>query len=122
MTVFGDDLCHDYAKGYIMADRDQSCKTCPDGQVRNNEGKCVMPEVTFSSFILSLNTSALFHMGELCHPETGEKVMDMELAKHSIDTLGLLQCKTSGNLDGDEEQLLSNLLYELKLRFVKLSS
>ncbi len=104
-----------------MGKESQDSCGCPDGQVRDQEGKCVLPGVTFSSFILSLNTSALFHMGELTHPETGKKELDMELAKHSIDTLDLLQKKTVGNLDNDEEQLLSNMLYELKVRFVKLS-
>jgi hypothetical protein len=104
-----------------MSEESQSCNTCPDGKVRNKAGKCVMPEVTFSSFILSLNTSALFHLGELVHPETGEKVLDLDLAKHSINILDLLRKKTVGNLDKDEEQLLSNILYELKVRYVKLS-
>jgi hypothetical protein len=81
-----------------------------------------MPEVTFASLVLSLNTSALFHMGELKHPETGEKVLDLELAKHTIDTLDLLRQKTKGNLDSDESQLLENILYELKIRYVKAKS
>jgi len=80
-----------------------------------------MPEVTFSSFILSLNTSALYHMGELPHPETGQRVVDRELAKHTIDILVLLADKTKGNLESDENELLTRILYELKMRFVKLS-
>ena len=80
-----------------------------------------MPEVTFSSFILSLNTSALYHMGELPHPETGQRVVDRELAKHTIDTLTLLANKTKGNLEHDEHELLTRILYELKMRFVRLS-
>jgi ABC-type ATPase involved in cell division len=80
-----------------------------------------MPEVTFASFILSLNTSALYHMGELPHPETNQRVIDRELAKHTIDTLTLLADKTRGNLDPDEAELLTRILYELKIRFVKLS-
>jgi len=104
-----------------MGEESKNCNSCPDGKVPNLEGKCVLPEVTFSGFILSLNTSALYHMGELVHPETGERVHDMELAKNSIDTLALLQKKTVGNLDKDEEQLLTNILYELKVRFVKLA-
>ncbi|MDY0391566.1 MAG: DUF1844 domain-containing protein [Desulfobulbus oligotrophicus] len=79
-----------------------------------------MPKVTFASFILSLNTSALFHMGELEHPETRERVVDRELAKHSIDTLALIADKTRGNLEPDENELLTRILYELKMRFVKL--
>jgi Domain of unknown function (DUF1844). len=83
-------------------------------------GRCAMPEVTFASFILSLNTSALYHMGELPHPETGQRLIDRELAKHTIDTLALLAEKTKGNLSPDENALLTSILYELKMRFVKL--
>ena len=78
-----------------------------------------MPEVTFTSLVLTLNTTALFHLGELTHPESGEKNLDLELVKHTIDTLRLLRDKTTGNLDRDESELLSNVLYDLKMRFVK---
>jgi hypothetical protein len=78
-----------------------------------------MPDVTFVSFILSLNTTALFHMGELAHPESGRKVVDLALAKHTIDTLSLLAEKTRGNLDSQENELLTKVLYELKMHFIK---
>ena len=78
-----------------------------------------MPEVTFPSLVLSFNTTALFHMGELAHPESGQKVVDLELAKNAIDTLGILEEKTRGNLDGNEAELLTRVLYELKMRFVQ---
>lgn len=97
----------------------QKCKPCPEGRVRNEAGKCVMPEVTFTSFVLSLNTTALFHLGELAHPETGERMVDLELVKHTIDTLVMLRDKTVGNLDSTENELLSQILYDLKMRFVK---
>lgn len=99
----------------------QNCKPCPEGRIRDKAGKCVMPEVTFTSFVLSLNTTALFHLGELIHPETGERKIDLELVKHTIDTLTLLQDKTRGNLDSSEAELLANILYDLKMRFVKAS-
>ncbi len=102
-----------------MSESSNNCGGCPEGRVRNQEGKCVMPEVSFASFILSLNTSALFHLGELPHPETGEKVRDIELARHTIDTLTMLAEKTRGNLDAQENELLTRMLYELKMRFVK---
>ena len=104
-----------------MVENLSHCDECPDGRVRDASGRCVMPEVTFASFILSLNTSALYHMGELPHPETGQRVIDRELAKHTIDTLTLLANKTKGNLESDENELLTRILYELKIRFVKLS-
>ena len=99
---------------------DNACD-CPPGQVRDAFGKCVMPTVTFSSLVMSFHTSALFHMGELPDPETGRKAVDMELAKHAIDTLALLQDKTRGNLSGDESELLAHILYELKMRYVRMS-
>ncbi len=104
-----------------MSDQDNSKCGCPEGRVRNSEGRCVMPAVTFSSFILSLNTSALYHMGEIADPQTGEKIQDLELAKNAIDTLAMLKEKTEGNLDTDEGELLTRIVYELKMRFVQLS-
>jgi len=104
-----------------MTDTQANCDRCPDGQIKDASGRCVMPEVTFASFILSLNTSALYHMGELSHPETGQRVVDRELAKHTIDTLVLLADKTRNNLEFNEQELLTRILYELKMRFVKLS-
>jgi hypothetical protein len=104
-----------------MSDNLSSSGECPDGRVKDASGKCVMPAVTFASLVLSLNTSALYHMGELPHPETGQRIVDRELAKHTIDTLTLLANKTKGNLDSDETELLTRILYELKMHFVKLS-
>jgi len=101
-----------------MSEQEKDC-ACPAGKVRNETGKCVMPEVTFVSFILSLNTTALLHMGELTHPESGQKVIDLDLAKHTIDTLSLLAEKTRGNLDNQENELLTRILYELKMHFIK---
>lgn len=102
-----------------MSEQPQNCKPCPEGRVRDEAGKCVMPQVTFISLVLSLNTTALFHMGELAHPASGERLIDLELVKHTIDTLALLRDKSKGNLDNDEKELLDKVLYDLKMRFVK---
>jgi hypothetical protein len=102
-----------------MSEQSQNCKPCSGGRVRNEAGKCVMPSVTFTSLVLSLNTTALFHLGELAHPEGGEMSVDLELVKHTIDTLVVLLDKTVGNLDSDESQLFEKVLYDLKMRYVK---
>ena len=94
---------------------------CPEGYVRQG-GKCVLPEVTFTTLIMSLNTSALFHLGDLQDPETGKTGRDLVLAKHTIDTLQLLKDKTKGNMTGKEEELLGHVLADLKLRYVKANS
>ncbi len=96
----------------------QGCKECPSGTILK-DGKCVLPEVTFSAFIMSLNTAALYHMGELADPETGKTERDLSLAKHTIDTLALLQEKTRGNLTPEEKGLLDDILIDLRLRYVK---
>ncbi|RJR24393.1 MAG: DUF1844 domain-containing protein [Desulfobacteraceae bacterium] len=80
-----------------------------------------LPEVNFSSFIFSLSSTALFHLGEIADPQTGEKKQDLPLAKHSIDTLGMLREKTKGNLSREEEKFLESILTELRLRYVKLT-
>ena len=96
----------------------EDCKSCPDGQVRR-DGKCVMPEVTFTAFVMSMNTSALFHLGEISDPASGEKQTDLVLAQHTIDTLAILEQKTKGNLTEDEQDLLKHVLYDLKMRYVR---
>ncbi|MDF1615301.1 DUF1844 domain-containing protein [Desulfurivibrio dismutans] len=95
-------------------------KCCPPGQVLR-DGKCVLPEVTFTTLVLSLNTSALLHLGELEDPEIGGKSRDLALAKHTIDTLRLLEEKTAGNLTTQEKELLTNMLYDLRMRYVQLT-
>ena len=100
--------------------KEKECGSCPEGQIRV-DGKCVMPEVTFTTFIMSLNTSALYHLGEIDDPTSGQKTLDLVLAKHAIDTLKLLQDKTKGNLTEKESTLLENVLCDLRLRYVKAS-
>ena len=80
-----------------------------------------MPEVTFTAFVMSLNTSALFHLGEISDPFTNEKNQDLVLAKHTIDTLQLLEDKTQGNLNDEEQDLLKHVLYDLKMRYVAIA-
>ncbi|MBW1771640.1 MAG: DUF1844 domain-containing protein [Deltaproteobacteria bacterium] len=78
-----------------------------------------LPEVNFSSLILSLSSSALLHIGEIADPYTGEKKKDLALAKHSIDTIALLKEKTEGNLSEEEQKLLESVLTDLRWRYIK---
>ncbi len=100
-------------------DEDKNNNVCGEGKVPDKQGKCVMPEVTFSTFVMSLNTSVLFHLGELPDPETGQKVVNLDLARHAIDTLVVLDQKTKGNLTGEESELMRNIIYDVKMRFVR---
>ena len=102
-----------------MEEKKENDCPCGEGRVPDKDGKCVMPEVTFPAFIMSLSTSVLYHLGEIADPRTGKKEADFELARHGIDTLVMLQEKTKGNLESDEQEMLKNILYDVKLKFVE---
>ncbi len=77
--------------------------------------------VSFSAFIVSLASSAMVHLGLTDDPAGGGPNVDLMLARHTIDVLGLLDEKTKGNLDEDEARLLETLLSDLRLQFVEVS-
>ncbi len=78
----------------------------------------VLPEVTFSTFVLSLASSALVHLGEVPNPETGSTARDEALARNAIDLLTMLDGKTRNGLTPDESKLMRDVLYELRMKFV----
>jgi hypothetical protein len=78
-----------------------------------------LPEVTFSTFVYSLSTSALVHLGEIPEPISEKMDKNLALAKQTIDILGIIQEKTKGNLTLEEENLLNSFLYDLRMRYVK---
>jgi hypothetical protein len=77
------------------------------------------PPVNFSSFVISLSTSALFHFGDFPEHEGGGAEKNLPAAKQTIDILNMLAEKTKGNLDTNEQNLIQGVLYELKMRYVK---
>jgi hypothetical protein len=79
-----------------------------------------LPPLDFSTFVLSLATSALYHLRLAPDPESGAlPELDLPLARQTIETLAMLQEKTRGNLDEEERKLLESLLYEVRMRFVE---
>jgi hypothetical protein len=78
-----------------------------------------LPEVSFPTFILSLNASALMHLGAIEDPETGRPSKNLPMAKQTIDILSMLEEKTRGNLTNEEENMLKNILYDLRIAFVR---
>ncbi|MDL2266580.1 DUF1844 domain-containing protein [Desulfovibrio sp. OttesenSCG-928-G15] len=77
-----------------------------------------MPKPDFSTFVLSLASSALVQLGEVPDPASGRVNEDLVIAKHSIDILSMLQDKVKNGLTTDEARLLEGLLYELRMKFV----
>jgi hypothetical protein len=84
------------------------------------EAPQALPEIDFSTFLLSLGSSALVHLGDV-PDDDGATEPNLPLAKQTIDLLGLLQEKTRGNLDSGEEKLLAALLYDLRIKYVDAS-
>ena len=79
-----------------------------------------LPKVDFSTFVLSLGTTALYQLGAVPDPATGETAeADPLVAQQTIDTLEMIRDKTRGNLDDEERKLIDSLLYELRMRFVE---
>jgi hypothetical protein len=77
-------------------------------------------QVSFVAFIYSLASNAAIHFGDLPDPVTNERrPMDLEAAEQLIDILAMLEEKTRGNLSAEERQLLDQLLFELRMRFVE---
>ena len=78
--------------------------------------------VTFSSFIFSLGTSALMLMGEQLDPKQGRVAVNLPQAKEIIDILSMLEGKTKGNLTDEEQTVLTDMLYALRMKYVDLAS
>jgi hypothetical protein len=75
--------------------------------------------IDFSTFVLSLSSSAAYHLGLAPHPENQSTCHNLPMAKQTIDILTILQEKTAGNLSGEEERLLAEVLYNLRMAFVR---
>ncbi len=81
--------------------------------------KDALPRIDFSGFIMSLYSSGLVQLGKVEDPSTGQKNVDLVLAKHTIDMIAMLEEKTRGNLTDEEKNLLTALLTEIRLAFVE---
>ena len=113
----------DENRGFTIVDKrdgDEAAEDASPEAAERHVGE--PPPADFTGLLLSLGNAALYHLGLVADPQTGEAApVQLPLARNTIDTLEVLQQKTAGNLDADEEQLLTSLLTELRLRFVEVS-
>lgn len=77
-----------------------------------------LPPVTFEDFVFNLYNIALLNLGYR-DPESGKIIRNLQMAKHTIDTIGMLEEKTKGNLTPSEGNLMENLLYELRMNYLR---
>jgi hypothetical protein len=82
-------------------------------------GRMPLPPMNFSTFIFSLNHTALMHLGVVKDPSVGETAKNLDLAKQTIDILAMLEEKTQGNLTDDESQMVKSILYDLRMIYVR---
>ena len=80
-----------------------------------------LPPLDFSTFVLSLASTAMVHLGQLPRPESEGVKRDLPAAKQAIDMINMLEEKTRGNLDESEEKLLRSVLYDLRVAYVDAS-
>jgi len=78
-----------------------------------------LPEINFSTFVISLSTQALMHLGEMANPISGKVDADVPAAKQMIDLLAMLKEKTNGNLNANEERLMQDILFDLRMKYVE---
>ena len=85
------------------------------------EGQHGLPPADFKTLISTMVTQAMFAMGAIPDPQTGQRVAHLDLARHHIDMIGVIQDKTAGNLDEEEQTLVNQTLSELRMHYVELS-
>jgi hypothetical protein len=84
-------------------------------------GEGQVPPANFPSFLLSLHSAALIHLGLVPNPADNQVKVDLPIARYHIDLLEMLEKKTQGNLDEEEDKLIKNILYELRMAFLEVS-
>jgi len=99
--------------------KEKAEKKFPDKDAQAGAEREYLPEVSFSSFVLSLSTTVMYHLGDFPDPETKKAEKNLVAAKQTIDLLNMIKIKTAGNLDTNEKELLDGILYELMMRYVK---
>ncbi len=99
--------------------KDGKDKGTEDADQKQSNADSPLPEANFTALIFSLSSTALFHLGEMADPQTGETKVDLPLAKHAIDTIAMLQEKTAGNMTPEEQKFTESVLTDLRWRFVK---
>jgi hypothetical protein len=113
----------DAGRGFTVTDRRSagSSATPESTPAEPTSRASSLPPIDFHTFMLSLGSSALLHLGDLESPEGGPTQPDLAMAQHTIDVIAMLQEKTRGNLNAPEAEFMESLLFDLRLRYVERS-
>ncbi len=104
-----------------MAEVEKENETNQSQETAERDFHIPLPPATFSFLVFSLRTQAEMQLGLMRFGEEEQPKPELQLARHTIDLLGVLLEKTKGNLDLEEQRLLENSLTELRFRFVQVS-
>jgi hypothetical protein len=107
------------AQSQPATEKPPESETSEPSTAETSEEHPQFPEINFPTFVVSLNASVLLHLGAIEDPTTGQKTKNLSMAKQTIDILSMLEEKTVGNLNNEEKNLLKNILYDLRLMYVK---
>ncbi len=112
----------DQDKGRIFTSGPDGTTTIDGDERSGQEGlsEATLGDMSFSTHVLSLNAMALMSLGEMEGLPAGE--VDLESARHVVDTLLMLHEKTAGNLTVEEQRMLDSILYDLRLKVVRAQS
>jgi hypothetical protein len=109
-------------RGFVVVDKRGSGAAEEASAPKPSEAERGLPKADFAGLAISLGHSALYHLGLVADPQSGQKgEKNLALARQTIDILEMLEEKTRGNLLADEARLLEELLYDLRMRFVEAS-
>ena len=100
-------------------DETRASSSAEESQATETRQEAPLPEINFATFVVSLNASALLNLGAIEDPSTGQTNKNLAMAKQTIDILRLLEEKTEGNLTTEETNLIKNILYDLRIIYVK---
>jgi hypothetical protein len=127
----------DEEQGFVIRDRRGRSESAASGGMQDPRSDASQPSeapasdfaqdaahipANFSSFVISMGSSALMLMGEQLNPQQPSLPVNLPQAKEIIDLLSMLEEKTRGNLTSDEQGVLEDMLYALRMKFVSLSS
>ena len=111
-------IIKDKRSSQISEDDATNLDTLEDQKNSSNEKEAEPFQVDFPTFIMSLSSSAYYHLGDMPDPATGKKELNLPAVQQTIDMLNMLKAKTKGNLKEDESKLLEQLIYELQVKYV----
>jgi len=97
----------------------EETKNADDAPPSEGDGSAETFQINFSTFVLSLASTAFYHLGDTPDPVTGEKKLNLPAVEQTIDMLKMLNQKTKGNLTAEEQKQLEHLIYELQMKYVE---